>query len=752
MNYIQQIFACAALAFAGTAYQPAMAQVKLSSDAYPVIVAPHSQSISYLERTLCYDITSNVDYTVSTDADWLSVRKAADGSVYIHVAYNESNFKRVGRVTFVNEEKELKETLTITQSKNEGATEIPSDDIFSLFTDQSLSTLKEGVTQDMINSKISNEYYRGLATKILNNTCDETCRVQTYTAKLNPTVQSVNWNAPGKLYDQRQGVTGINITKGKQVVAVSGLPDGQTLPITITAWYVGKDGSNFDGGNPQSFTYNVKNGLNTIDYTYDYDGLAYVCYYADANPELQPAIKVHFIDGQINGYLSPDKTNEEMYELTGKAVNVCMDVLGKKVHSVWTSKGLHDYCRATKKDPKDPKEERVLGYRQYMNVLDSLIQWEHDLLGFTKYNSLPDNRTMAYTNYTYYMFQGGFGVSFHHDQESRVLDCNTLVHNDDDAIWGLSHEWGHQHQMHPYFCWGGMGEVTNNMNSYYNIMKMGYHSSEKINNWVAARRHFVDADYTDIETATSGQRGSRYSGKRHLAYEKRSAQPNEALRAFCETMKDSIVADYSKTPGKALHNVEVGVGEVLCPFVMLYNYFTTHGKPDFAPDWYEALRQNDNENGSVVEKQDGLDKYEALASAQNSNKNGKYAVFAAKYPNSCWITKGYITKSSNPKQNTMPFVLNYIRKVSRISGYNLLPYFERWGFVRTIAIYIGDYGDYFSVFTPEMYEEFKNDMDALVADGTLKAMPEGMVEDISNSPDLYNSGYKDFGTTPEFPN
>lgn len=752
MNYIQQIFACAALAFAGTAYQPAMAQVKLSSDAYPVIVAPHSQSISYLERTLCYDITSNVDYTVATDADWLSVRKAADGSVYIHVAYNESNFKRVGRVTFVNEEKELKETLTITQSKNEGATEIPSDDIFSLFTDQSLSTLKEGVTQDMINSKISNEYYRGLATKILNNAYDETCRVQTYTAKLNPTVQSALWNAPGKLYDQRQGVTGINITKGKQVVAVSGLPDGQTVPITITAWYVGKDGGNFDGGNPQSFTYNVKNGLNTIDYTYDYDGLAYVCYYADANPELQPAIKVHFIDGQINGYLSPDKTNEEMYELTGKAVNVCMDVLGKKVHSVWTSKGLHDYCRATKKDPKNNKEERVLGYRQYMNVLDSLIQWEHDLLGFTKYNSLPDNRTMAYTNYTYYMFQGGFGVSFHHNQEPRVLDCNTLVYNDDDAIWGLSHEWGHQHQMHPYFCWGGMGEVTNNMNSYYNIMKMGYHSSEKINNWVPARRHFVDADYTDIETATSGQRGSRYSGKRHLAYEKRSAQPNAALRAFCETMKDSIVADYSKTPGKALHNVEVGVGEVLCPFVMLYNYFTTHGKPDFAPDWYEALRQTDNENGSVVEKQDGLDKYEALASAQNNNKNGKYAVFAAKYPNSCWITKGYITKSSNPAGNTMPFVLNYIRKVSRISGYNLLPYFERWGFLRTIAIYIGDYGNYFSVFTPEMYEEFKNDMDALVADGTLKAMPEGMVEDISNSPDLYNSGYKNFGTTPVFPN
>lgn len=768
MNYIQQIFACAALAFAGTAYQPVMAQVKLSSDAYPVIVAPHNQSISYIERTLCYDITSNVDYTVATDADWLSVRKAADGSVYIHVAHNKDNFKRIGHVTFVNEDKGLSETLTITQSKNEGATETPSDEIFDLFTDQSLSALKEGVTQDMINSKINNEYYRELATKILNKTYDETCRVQTYTAKLNPTVQSEIWNAPGKLYDQRQGVTGINITKGKQVVAVSGLADGQTVPITITAWYVGKDGSNFDGGNPQSFTYNVKNGLNTIDYTYDYDGLAYVCYYADANPELQPAIKVHFIDGQINGYLSQDKTNEEMYELTGKAVNTCMDVLGKKVHSVWTAKGLHDYCRAVKKNPDDKNEERVLGYRQYMNVLDSLIQWEHDLLGFTKYNSLPDNRTMAYTNYTYYMFQGGFGVSFHHNQESRVLDCNTLVYKDDDAIWGLSHEWGHQHQMHPYFCWGGMAEVTNNMNSYYNIMKMGYHSSGKIDQWPGARKHFVEADYSQLETASSGVLGSRYSRKRHLAYEKRSTQPNEALRAFCETMKDSIVTDYDKNPLKALalnEQQSVGkkdgkltgsysdyVGETLCPFIMLYNYFTTHGKPDFAPDWYEALRQTDNENGSVIEKQDGLDKYEALASAQNNNKNGKYAVFAAKYPNSCWIKNGYLTKSSTPVQNTMPFVLNYIRKTSRLSGYNLFPYFERWGFIRTVALYIGDYGNYFCVFTPEMYNEFKEDMDALVKDGTLKEMPEGMVEDISNSPDLFDSGYKTFGQTPTFPN
>ena len=113
-----------------------------------------------------------------------------------------------------------------------------------------------------------------------------------------------------------------------------------------------------------------------------------------------------------------------------------------------------------------------------MNVLDSLIVWEHDVLGFTKYNLVPKNRTFAYVNYTYYMFQGGLGVSFHVDQESRVLNCNTLINRDDDAIWGLSHEWGHQHQLHPYFCWTGTTEVTNNVNSYYNVMKMGYRTSE----------------------------------------------------------------------------------------------------------------------------------------------------------------------------------------------------------------------------------------------------------------------------------
>ena len=36
------------------------------------------------------------------------------------------------------------------------------------------------------------------------------------------------------------------------------------------------------------------------------------------------------------------------------------------------------------------------------------------------------------------------------------------------------------------------------------------------------------------------------------------------------------------------------------------------------------------------------------------------------------------------------------------------------------------------IITPKMYNEFKADMDALVESGEIKAMPEGMVEAISN--------------------
>ncbi|MGN0087303.1 MAG: M60 family metallopeptidase [Alloprevotella sp.] len=606
----------------------------------------------------------------------------------------------------------------------------------AFFKDDVCSELKDGITIADAEA-IENPFFRATVMTMLNG-YDKKYRVADYRVRLSPYVLSSEWNAQGKLYDQLDGPTGINISKGTHAIVVSGLPEGASLPLKVVAWYEGKIGGNFDGGNPQLFTYTLKNGLNTITYNFDYDGLAYVCYYANTRAEYEalqlsnPTVKVHFVNGQVNGYLTPEMSNEEMHEMCANAKSMFMDCFGHKVHSVWTSQGLKDYCRA--------EDRTTYGYRQFMNVLDSLIYWEHDVMGFDKYNRVPDNHTFAYVNYTYYMFQGGLGVSFHLDQESRVMSCYKLIHADDDVIWGLSHEWGHQHQMIPYFCWGGTAEVTNNVKSYTNIMRMGYHSSDKINHWPAARQHFLnDNEFSTGTVVSSGRRLAYLYGPEKFSW-------NNKLKAVCEAMSDSLIKPVSENKLLGAHISDVGVGEVLCPFIMAYAYFSTHGKPTIAPDWYESLRQNDNENGSQVEKQGEADKYELIASAQNNNKNGKLAVLRSKYPTSCWVTSNYITADHcGAYDNNVPYMMNWIRKMSRLTGYNLFPYFEQWGFLRTVAMQIGDYGTWWYVCTQEMYDEFKADMDALVASRELQEMPEGMVEEISNTPDL-------FGNTPVIPN
>ena len=489
----------------------------------------------------------------------------------------------------------------------------------------------------------------------------------------------------------------------------------------MVAWYVGKDGSNFDGGDPKITQFALRNGFNKFDYTFDWDGLAYVTYFDEENPDNYSPITVHIINGEQNGYLSPDKTNDEMYNLCRKAKNICMDLVGSKVHSVWTSAGLVSYCKTSTGATK--------GYRQYMNLLDTLVQWEHDLLGFTKYNRVPKNHTFAYTNWTYYMFQSTLGVSFHHSQESRVLNCQRVMFNDYDAVWGLSHEWGHQHQMSPYFNWAGMTEVTNNMNSYYNVVHMAYksygHGAEPSDGQVIYNGRVTgilsDKDQTTYTTLT--QEGGPMTTRKN-AYNNRSTYSwNSKLAALCASMQNDSWTD--KTKDGPLWFDYTNYATVR-PYVALYQYAVDKlGLKDFGPDLYEALRQTDEVEGSKIEKTDGIDKYELLASAQNNNKNSKLAVFRSKYPTSTWTKNNYITSAHCYRsENSVPFIMNYIRKASRLTGYNLFPYFEKCGMLRQVALRIYD-GNWY-LMTADMYDEFKADMEAL----GLKTCDDAMVKAI----------------------
>lgn len=637
-----------------------------------------------------------------------------------------------------------------------------------VFTDDLMTRLRDGVTQNEID-QLTDPLARELAQDLLDGAYDTQYRVAEIPCQLSPQTLSERWNTPGKLYDQLQGVTGINITRGKHVVLVEGADPNASLQLKVVSWYNG------NGQGERTYSYPLTNGLNTFEYDGDYDGLAYVCYYCEDDPTLHSAVKVHFPYGQVNGYLSPDKTNEEMHQLTANACNTCMDVVGKKVHSIWTAQGLHNYCKAS--------DGSSIGYRQYMNVLDTLVDWEQTLLGFKKYNRVPTNRTMAYVNYTYYMFQGSYGVSFMYDQESRVLNCQTLMYNDDDAIWGLSHEWGHQHQMQPYFCWAGLGESSNNMNSCYNVLHMGYkgnHAQRIQSNWTAAYNHLFLGKTTSegmaYQYAGAGQgnyvkNGDNYEavewGQGGYVYEDKKNGPGAwaenrnrmydhidefdwcpALQDFIRQQRDDLgyrIPAFTDTEHTVSTN-ELYVEENTAAFFMLYCYFSDKSNPnyvkDFQEDLYESLRQNDEPNGSGVEKQGTADKYELLASAHNGNKEGKYSTFKARFPQSCWITQGYLKEGGlDWTQNSVPFIFNYIRKASRLCGYNLFDYFDKMGFLRTIAMAIDDYGIKYYILTSDMKEEFRKDMESL----GLKTLTDSMIQDITEaSIPTFN--------TPEIPN
>ena len=228
--------------------------------------------------------------------------------------------------------------------------------------------------------------------------------------------------------------------------------------------------------------------------------------------------------------------------------------------------------------------------------------------------------------------------------------------------------------------------------------------------------------------------------------------------------KDSLIYDYSENPGRSLSYFEAGAGDMLASIILIDNYASLYlekdGKKytDFYPDLLEALRQNENlPGGSTVEKQDGFDKYELVSASQNGNKDGLYTKLKELYPESIWAKEtggyNYLNKGNvSWYDNSVPAVMNYVRKASRLYGYNLLPLFDRWGWFRTGAYYIGDYGNKKYVLTQEMLDEFTADMKALEDDGTIKPITEEMVHDIMYCRHFNESSTDRLLPTPNIPN
>ena len=502
----------------------------------------------------------------------------------------------------------------------------------SVFADDLLTTLKPQTTKADI-KKIKQPLLRQLAQELLQGTYATDYRVASYECYNHPVLLAKEWRTPNKHYDQFQGVTGIVIKPGKHLVMASGIPDSVSAYMNVVAWYTEKEVHGKGPDQAEITTQKLHNGINIINYDRKLEGLAYISYFSKGYADANPPIRVHFVGGTVNGYLTPDKTNEQMHQMTATAPYRLIDVLSKKVHAVWPTDGLHEHCKAD--DGVSP------GYRQYMNILDTLMTWEQRLVGLEKYGRIPRNRTLLSTSFFYpALCSTPLGISIPIKKQQRYVNCQKILKDDSETVWGMSHEWGHQHQINPFFCWAGIREVSNNLNSYYNVMHMGYKYEQ-------------------------------------LQEEKRKGM-EEGIRHYLEDDTEDCLFE--------VKNIYDHAFERLGPFVRLCNFFMNEGgKPDFLPDLYEALRHS-----------------------EVKSKGG----------------------------NIVPYVLNFIRTASDVSGYNLLPYFLQFGFLRAKDFWLNDYGIATYKLSQEEIDAFCKEMEVFAQEKHLQTMPEGMIERIAHTPDV----------------
>lgn len=572
---------------------------------------------------------------------------------------------------------------------------INNTDDYSVFADELLSTLRPGVTQEDIDN-ISNPYVQDLARQIYNGTYSTAYRVAKYKC-LPPPKAVADTLLTSKWYDRFEGVTGIMVSPGQFSVVVSGVPQGVSPQLYITA-YRPKSGNT----GPSYKTYTIKNGMNVLNYTADSVGLAYVVYTSNT-PEAYDSLGVHFVNGVQNGYVTNKMTNDSIATILKNAKYMCMDMLNDRCHLVFEAKSLLKYTAGR--------------YRQLMNIYDTIMTWEHRLLGLEKYNRIPKNRTLFYVNYDYFMYQTYLGASAKYDVTD-ILKPMTILNKNSATVWGIAHEWGHQQQS-TYFTWGGFAEISNNYFSAYVYMHMGEKTESFFSKLSNGYRDYFVNDYFATKDSISPARTKAYAFANNYSY---STKLKEAALAMKDAKIPSRAEDEAHSANFAEYTDDPFENRLAATENLFY-YFEKEKGYLIQPDFFQEIRKTNT----------GTNKYELIASAQNK-VSGRMAQLRELYPESVWVTENYVHENTKANWNDANYILNFIYKMSTVTGLNLTPYYEKWGFLRLIATYMSDYGDHYYNLTEEMLNEFKTDMNARVASGELEEMSDELITKIANYP------------------
>lgn len=417
-----------------------------------------------------------------------------------------------------------------------------------LFSDPLCTKLRKKIRKRSI-ERCGNDELRKLAMSIYNGQYDMKFRVNSFKPVYSPSALGRMLHI-GNGYSTFQHLTGIVLDPGKHIIIVDGLKEGSKLGVKVAELYAPNQGNKDWSLHTERFE--LVNGINVIEKTSVWTGLAYMDYYFE-HPETENEIKVHFVTGKVNGYFDASvNSNAEWDEMLSKAVYPIFDATGSNIHLAYPVDDLKKYAAG--------KGQELIG------IYEELVSKQHEIIGWKKYGLVPDNKIFARVNYGYYMFRDGNGVAFKFDTMRRVANPDHMRTKDEDACWGFSHEVGHVHQLRPYLSWGGLGETSNNICTRYCTQALGYKNR--------LEKYFEKAEKDFLENEMSGSVSeARVKGG----------------------MKDSVISSTDVNPDYALSYLETEFFERLVPFWKLQCYFTKNGYPDFYPDLYEKMRNSEKD-------------------------------------------------------------------------------------------------------------------------------------------------------------
>lgn len=302
-----------------------------------------------------------------------------------------------------------------------------------LFGNEDLTALAEHADLNDI-AEIQDSILRTVARDLYHDNYQLTDRRKSYASYLHP--KRLAEQLKTGPYSQFENPTGIYFAAGEEALIWVGDASETAVSLVVANW----DDKEF-----QQEVYPLVGGLNR--FVIKNKGNSYIQYFTEQKEDL-PGVQVHILSGKVNGVFDITEDDNEAYQhILDNAYGPVVDLVGKKVHLAYAVESL--------------KNETPENGVELVQLYDSIINIQHELMGLVKYHREPKNHMFGRVIWEGFMHADGIGAAFHDDTMNSVANIPNLRKNS----WGVAHEFGHVNQVRPNMKWVGTTEVTNNIYS-----------------------------------------------------------------------------------------------------------------------------------------------------------------------------------------------------------------------------------------------------------------------------------------------